>query len=248
MNRKKFVAIFKMLLIDVAGLSPKKRRMGGLKIYSSEEDNAQIPVIIVKSEMRIWLEALGPKTRESVEKTFEGRIAMISSTMLRLTNKLEETFDYRYQLVLNTKALRGLVSHAKKNYVTLNLKMDRSLFIEAMFVAYICHELRHLVQLFVLEAEDFHSNFKKIPALSNNNVSHCKLKRFWFSEITYQMGLYRVHYAIHTTRVQRGFMFKMEKDALFVQLLSLDCWMNSSLSYDEKILKLQEILLSKKER
>ncbi len=247
MNRKEFVTIFKMLLVEVAELLPERGRVCGLKIYSSEDGNVRIPIIITKSEMSVWLEALKPSSRESVKETLRCRLAMISSMALRATNQDDESVDYDFQVVLNIKALREVVNCAKREYATLGLEMSRSVFVEAMCVSYVCHELRHLVQLFSLETKDFHSNLKKIPVLRNDKIPLRRLKKFWLDEIAYQMGLYRAHYAKYATKAQRGNNLGMEKDALVVQLLSLDCWLCGFLSRDEKILKLQEILLSKKE-
>lgn len=245
MNERPFVDIFRKLLVDVADLLPKRRRVGGLKLYSIGRTDFRIPVITTETELNIWLKALGRKRGEHARKVLRGRLAMISPMSISLTGPGGDSSDYRYQLVLNVKALDGLLGHARKEFVDLNVDMDESLYLEASCVAYICHEFRHLAQIFTLDLSDYHSNRKKIPALINDRISHCGLRRYWLDEMAFQMGLYEKHYAGDPIKSR---MLRMEKDALIVQLLSLDCWMSSFLSSDEKMAKLQEILFEKKKR
>lgn len=238
-----FVAIFLEILEKVGGLFPEEEKLDGLTIYSSGNRHVRIQVISTEEEFDLLFDNHHPAIKENFKKSMRCRLAAIVSYNMFVTQSDGLRIRFPNQLILNQKALPGTIRELKKELRQWHFQTRKSQFIEAYLISYVCHELRHILQLYSLKPKNFLSIFDSFPSLRGNNFDQIKLRRYWFQEIKYQISLYKKHYSDHPLC---KLFIAIENDALYIQLLILDCWLNSKSNHEEKFLQLEEILWQKK--
>ncbi|EKE10931.1 MAG: hypothetical protein ACD_15C00175G0001 [uncultured bacterium] len=238
-----FVELFLRLLEEVLELVPEKERIERFQIYSSKDGRVRIPVISTKNEIEAWLTSYDTKDHKLFRNILSNRLALIDSNTIQLTDGSGKQQDFSHQLVINAESVLVALEAFKEERFLFKIRINQRIFNEARLVAYICHELRHITQMrFSIQPGNFFSIFEKYPTFDSEIIPHKKLKRYWFLENKFQTKIHRNRY------INNPIFIAMEKDAMYAEMLAFDCWIDVRLNYQEKILKLQEILWQKNKR
>jgi hypothetical protein len=238
MDKDDFSELSRRTLIDVMELDPEKKNAGGLSVYVARDNSFAIPIIISESDLEKWLEIV-KMDMKNWESIMCSRLGMISDRKIRYIGNGGYSEDFKFSAIFTGKYFENHIEFVKKDFQKLKIKARMRTLLEAYVVAYVCHEIRHMVQVKMLAMEDYFSCYNTRPVFQNPLISHEKLRKYCFKETKYQMGLYKKHYA-KSSSIKEA--LAREKDALYIQWLAFDCWINPNFVYEEKIKNLQKIL------
>ncbi|EKE11276.1 MAG: hypothetical protein ACD_15C00111G0005 [uncultured bacterium] len=242
MDKDDFIELSRKILIDVMELDPEKKNAGGLSIYVARDNSFAIPIIMSESELKKWLGIVRINWKSWAD-IMDGKLGMISDRIIRYSSDNGYSEDFKLTAIFTANNFENHIGFVKRDFQKLKLKARMGNLLEAYVVAYVCHEIRHMIQMKMLAIEEYFSCYDTRPEFSNPLIAHEKLRKYCFRETKYQMGLYKKHY---TKSVSIKKALAMEKDASYIQWLAFDCWINPNTGYEEKIKNLQKILRTKK--
>lgn len=250
MNEQSLKDLFYKIVMEVLGLYPESdSNENGIVIFSSSESDFSFLVFIGEKGVDSFCKAhpLGRKLKTNLQ----GRLFMIDSGSFFLSkdisdliSKQEAAHPFSFLGVFNSGEWKIFQEHAEYVFSDFIDDADRvrpGILQEADFVGHFLHELRHLFQLrmLMLGHETLPATKEQPPVLTNMIIPHDVLRKYWKQNVDEQMSCYE---DVYPEGDQKKKLILLEKDAMAIQLYAFDYWLTNNCSFEDKLLKLRDIV------
>lgn len=209
--------IIDQILRDCLDLHEERLTGNGLRCYSTIDGTMRTMLIATEEDLDRYYHHIDVAWRKKIHQMLRRHMGFISRHAVSARNRYGKCENFANQFFLDPQ-IDNVISKLEKRCTPLTLPIDAKSFAPLYVVAYICHELRHLVQMFHLHKKDLFDE-KDLDAV--HQIPQIIMIREKIPPLNWDKNkkMYLAHYATHPLR---DLCVQEELDAFVIQLRVLD--------------------------